>query len=46
MYGFVKLKDEERRVVFENTASKLKMNSAIIEKDFWVCFVIDYLFNS
>lgn len=45
MYNFVKLRDEERRVVFENTASKLKMNLAIIEKDFWVCFIVDYLFN-
>ena len=46
MYDFIKLKDEERRVIFENTASKMKMNSAIVEKEFWVCFVIDYLFNN
>ena len=46
MYDFIKLKDEDRRVIFENTASKMKMNSAIVEKDFWVCFVIDYLFNN
>ena len=45
MYNFAKLNDDERRVIFENTASKLKMNSAIIEKDFWVCYVLDYLFH-
>lgn len=45
MYNFAKLNDDERRVIFENSASKLKMNSAIIEKDFWVCYVLDYLFH-
>ena len=45
MYEFAKLNDSERRVVFENTASKLNMNQAIIEKDFWVCLILDYLFN-
>ena len=45
MYSFAKLKDDERRVIFENSASKLKMNSAIIEKDFWVCYLLDYLFH-
>lgn len=45
MINFIKLKPEEKRIIFENTASKLRMNSAIIEKDFWVCFILDYLFN-
>ena len=45
MYNFAILNDDERRAIFENSASKLKMNSAIIEKDFWVCYVLDYLFH-
>lgn len=45
MINFIKLKPEEKRIIFENTASKLRMNSAIIEKDFWVCFILDHLFS-
>ena len=45
MYNFISLSDDERRIIFENTASKMGLNSSIIEKDFWVCLVIDYLFN-
>ena len=35
MYNFATLNDDERRVIFENSASKLKMNSAkaLKEKD-------------
>lgn len=45
MYNFISLSDDEKRIIFENTASKMGLNSSIIEKDFWVCLVIDYLFN-
>lgn len=45
MYNFAKLNDDERKIIFENSASKLGMNSAIVEKDFWVCYVLDYLFH-
>jgi hypothetical protein len=36
MYEIAKLKDKERELIFRNTASKMKVNEAIIEKDFWV----------
>lgn len=35
----------ERRDIFRNTADKLGLNDAIVEKDFWVCLTLDYLFN-
>jgi len=35
----------ERRALFTNTASKMGMTIAIIEKDFWVCWTLDYLFH-
>ena len=28
-----------------NTADKMGLNDAIVEKDFWVCFTLDYLFH-
>jgi hypothetical protein len=45
MYRLAKLKDEERKLIFRNTANKMKVNEAIIEKDFWVVLVLDYLFS-
>ena len=37
--------ENERKVLFLNTAEKLRMHPAIVEKDFWVCFMLDHLFN-
>ena len=36
---------KERKIIFANTAEKLNVHPAIIEKDFWVCFMLDYIFN-
>ena len=36
---------EDRKFIFDTTALKLKMHLAIIEKDFWICYILDYLFN-
>ncbi len=35
----------ERRAVFHNTAMKLGLSDAIVEKDFWVCWTLDHLFH-
>jgi predicted nucleotidyltransferase component of viral defense system len=39
------LADNDRHDLFQNTASRMGVQSAIVEKDFWVCFVLDYLFH-
>ncbi len=31
--------------LFQNTSAKMGMSEAIIEKDFWVCYMLDYLFH-
>lgn len=33
------LPDDDRRELFRNTADKMGLNDAIVEKDFWVCFI-------
>ena len=45
MRNIARLPDEERADLFRNTADKMKLHDAIIEKDFWVCFTLDYLFH-
>ncbi|MFA6846062.1 MAG: nucleotidyl transferase AbiEii/AbiGii toxin family protein [Sphaerochaetaceae bacterium] len=45
MYKIAKLDTEDRRALFHNTAAKLHLNDAIVEKDFWVCLMLDYLFH-
>ena len=45
MYSVGKMLEDERRILFRNTAQKMGVNEAIIEKDFWVCLTLDYFFN-
>lgn len=40
-----KLGNEEQKLIINNTAEKLRLSNAIIEKSYWVCFVLDYLFS-
>ena len=45
MRAVAKLSPADRRALFVNTASKTGLTAAIIEKDFWVCWTLDYLFH-
>ncbi len=42
---FLDLPEEERRAVFEDKADQLGTRPTYIEKDFWVCIVLDILYN-
>jgi len=44
--SFARRSEQERRELFRATAQALQVHEAIIEKDFWVCWVLDYLFQS
>lgn len=46
MRSFARRSDQERRELFRATAQTMQVHEAIIEKDFWVCWVLDYLFQS
>jgi predicted nucleotidyltransferase component of viral defense system len=35
----------DRRDLFRESASRLGMNPAIVEKDFWVCWILKLLFE-
>lgn len=37
--------NNEREELFINTAAKMGIDPAIVEKDFWVCLTLDYLFH-
>jgi len=37
---------EQRRELFNTTAAKMKVHPAIIEKDFWVCWLLKILFET
>lgn len=45
MISMAKLPDNERRELFRNTADRMGLQDAIIEKDFWVSYTLDYLFH-
>lgn len=45
MYNLLKLSKQEFNTIILNTAAKKGMSAAIVEKDFWVCVTLDYLFH-
>ena len=45
MKNVARLSNEERRELFLATAIKMGMRPEVIEKDFWVCFMLDHLFH-
>lgn len=46
MYAIAKQKEKNRSELFQGTVKKIqKFNNAIVEKDFWVCLTLDYLFH-
>ena len=44
MRGVAKSNSVQLSELFVLTADKMKLSPAIIEKDFWVCWMLDYLF--
>ena len=45
MYTIAKASEIDRIALFRNSAEKMNLHEAIIEKDFWVCLTLDYLFR-
>lgn len=44
MNKFVRLSAEERRLYFVQTAERMGFSPQIVEKDFWVCWILSELF--
>ena len=38
-------KSDEKEELFINTAAKMGIDTAVVEKDFWVCLTLDFLFQ-
>ncbi len=45
MYDLVKLDNQEFSLVIQESAETLKIDESIVEKDFWVSILLDYLFT-
>jgi len=45
MHDMARRTEQERRDVFRATAQSMRVHEAIVEKDFWVCWALDYLFQ-
>ncbi len=45
MLKIANLSVKDREALFRNAAQKCGMNEAIVEKDFWVCWAMNYLFQ-
>ena len=44
--GFLELPDDERRLYIEQAAIRRNVSPVILEKDFWVCWLLGILFES
>ncbi len=45
MREFVKVTDERRRLIYSQTGAQLNLADVAVEKDFWVCWILDKLFR-
>lgn len=45
MKKIARMNETDRRVLFTRTAETMDLSPVIVEKDFWVCFMLDYLFH-
>lgn len=45
MYKFAQITNEDRDFVFYKTAIEKGITKEIVEKDFWVCLMLDFLFT-
>jgi len=45
MKKIARLSNEERQELFQATAINMGMRPEVVEKDFWVCFMLDHLFH-
>ena len=45
MYKFAQMTNEDRDFAFSKTAIEKGIRKEIVEKDFWVCLMLDYLFT-
>ncbi|UTC66970.1 MULTISPECIES: nucleotidyl transferase AbiEii/AbiGii toxin family protein [unclassified Treponema] len=45
MFEYKKISKNELEQVIRNASQKMGVNEVIIEKDYWVCFVLNYLFS-
>ena len=45
MQKFILMTSEEKKEVFQSVSYSMGMRPDIIEKDFWVCFMLNHLFH-
>ena len=40
MKNVVNMSKEDKRFIFDTTAMNMKIHPSIIEKDFWICYIL------
>lgn len=44
--AFLELPNEERQLYFEQAAARRGLSAVVLEKDFWVCWLLGVLYRS
>ena len=45
MFNYKKVLKEELKAIIRNASQKMNVNEVIVEKDYWVCFALNYLYT-
>ncbi|VWL85771.1 nucleotidyl transferase AbiEii/AbiGii toxin family protein [Oceanivirga miroungae] len=45
MFEFKKITKDELEQIIINASQKIGINEVVLEKDYWVCFILNYLFS-
>lgn len=45
MRNVARLSNDDRADLFRNTADRMQLHDSIVEKDFWGCYMLEYLFH-
>ena len=45
MNRIARASEHERRLVIEAASQKMGLSPAVVEKDFWVCYLLEHLFH-
>ena len=45
MFKYKKIPKEDLEKIIRNASQRLNINEAVIEKDYWVCFILNYIFS-
>ena len=45
MFEYKRIPKDDLKAIIRNASDKMGISESVIEKDYWVCFILNYLFS-